>query len=59
MRSEAIDDPGIVIRPIKASIAERDIALIWRPTSPLSAKFQTVGNVLAEAAKDLLKDELL
>lgn len=56
MRSEAREDPGIVVRPINAPIAERDIALIWRPTSPLSAKFQTVGDLLAQAARDLLSD---
>ncbi|MGJ8560071.1 MAG: hydrogen peroxide-inducible genes activator [Litorimonas sp.] len=56
MRSEAREDPGIVVRPINAPIAERDIALVWRPTSPLSAKFQTVGEVLTQAARDLLSD---
>jgi len=54
MRSEAREDPGIVVRPIKAPIAERDIALIWRPTSPLTAKFQTVGDVLIKASQELL-----
>lgn len=57
MQSEAREDPGIVVRPINAPIAERDIALVWRPTSPLSAKFQTVGEVLAQAARDLLSDD--
>lgn len=56
MRSEAREDPGIVVRPINAPVAERDIALVWRPTSPLSSKFQTVGEVLAQAARDLLSD---
>ena len=54
MRSEAATDPGLVVRPINAPVAERDIALIWRPTSPLSKKFQAIGEILVEAAKDLL-----
>lgn len=56
MRSEAHEDPGIVVRKINSSMAERDIALIWRPTSPLSAKFQTVGEILTTAADNLLGD---
>ncbi|MGB6319523.1 MAG: LysR substrate-binding domain-containing protein, partial [Litorimonas sp.] len=57
MRSEAEQDPGLVVRRIDDSEAERDIALIWRSTSPLSQKFQTIGTVLAKAAGDLLSDE--
>ncbi|GLQ20939.1 hydrogen peroxide-inducible genes activator [Algimonas porphyrae] len=53
-RSEARDDPGLVIRRIDAGEALRDISLIWRPTSPLSAKFQTIGHILSSAAEDLL-----
>ena len=56
MLSEAREDPGIVVRPINAQIAERNIALMWRPTSPLSDKFQAVGEILAEAAGELMRD---
>ena len=56
MRSEACEDPGIVVRPINAQIAERNIALMWRPTSPLSGKFQAVGEILAGAAGELMRD---
>ena len=56
MLSEAREDPGIVVRPINAQIAERNIALMWRPTSPLSGKFQAVGEILAEAAGELMRD---
>lgn len=55
MRSEAFDDPGLVVRKIDTREAERDIALIWRPTSPLSGKFQTIGDILTQAAHDLLE----
>lgn len=54
MRSEAYDDPGLVVRQIDSELAERDISLLWRPTSPLSAKFQTVGELLTQAAHDRL-----
>jgi LysR family hydrogen peroxide-inducible transcriptional activator len=54
MRSEAMDDPGLVVRPIDAPEAERDIALIWRPTSPLTEKFRAIGDILTDAAKDRL-----
>ncbi|WP_298913222.1 hydrogen peroxide-inducible genes activator [uncultured Algimonas sp.] len=55
MRSEAYDDPGLAVRRIDAPEAERDIALIWRPTSPLSEKFQTIGELLTQAAADVLE----
>lgn len=55
MRSEAFDDPGLKVRKIDSKFAERDIALLWRPTSPLSNKFQTVGELLTQAAHDLLE----
>lgn len=54
MRSEAYDDPGLVVRKIDSELAERDIALLWRPTSPLSTKFQTIGDILTQAAHELL-----
>jgi LysR family hydrogen peroxide-inducible transcriptional activator len=57
MHSEAQDDPGLVIRAINAPEAERDIALIWRPTSPLSSKYETIGDILSQAARDLLEPE--
>ncbi|MGB6231761.1 MAG: LysR substrate-binding domain-containing protein, partial [Litorimonas sp.] len=57
MQSEAREDPGLVIRPLDAPEAVRDIDLIWRPTSPLSAKFQTIGHMLSSAAEELLQPE--
>lgn len=57
MNSEAREDPGLIVRPINAPEAERDIALLWRPTSPLSAKFQTIGHILASASETLLTSD--
>lgn len=56
MRSEASDDPGLVVRPIDAPVAERDIALVWRPTSPLSEKFAMIGEILGVAARELMAE---
>ena len=52
--SEASEDPGIVVRRIDDTQARREIGLMWRPTSPLSAKFETIGTALREAAASLL-----
>lgn len=57
MQSEAREDPGLVVRRLDAPEASRDIDLIWRPTSPLSSKFQTIGDILGRAADDLLEPE--
>ena len=54
--SEAREDPGIVVRRVAHPLARRDISLLWRPTSPLSAKFEAIGEALKTASQDLLKD---
>ncbi len=54
--SEARADPGLVVRPIADDRARRDIALLWRPTSPLSAKFDAMATIMAEVAEELLSD---
>lgn len=53
--SEAHEDPGIRLRLINHAQARRQICLIWRPTSPLSEKFEAIGVMLKEAAEELLK----
>ena len=53
-RSEAMHDPGVVVRRIDYANAQRDVALLWRHTSPLGNKFEAMGEVLREAAADLL-----
>mgnify|MGYP000598540576 CR=1 FL=1 len=57
MQSEAREDPGLVVRRLDAPEAVRDIDLLWRPTSPLFAKFQTIGHLLSSAAEELLKPD--
>jgi len=52
--SEAREDPGLVIRRINHQEAQRTISLLWRPSSPLSDKFRTIGDILQQAAQDLL-----
>jgi len=53
--SEAREDPGIVVRRLVHPLARRDISLLWRPTSPLSTKFEAIGAALKTASDDLLK----
>ena len=53
-RSEAMGDPGVVVRRISHPEARRDVALLWRHTSPLGEKFEAMGGVLREAAAELL-----
>jgi len=52
--SEAREDPGIIVRQIAHASARRDISLLWRPTSPLSVKFEAIGEALRKASNDLL-----
>ena len=53
--SEAKRDPELIVRPIDHPLAERQISLIWRRTSPLRKKFQTIGAVLSEAAERIME----
>lgn len=53
--SEACEDPGIIIRRIDHPIAQRNIGLIWRPTSPLSPKFVTISEDFRAAAAERLR----
>lgn len=57
MQSEAREDPGLVVRRIDTDLAERQIGLLWRPTSPLSAKFQAIGDILSSASETLLGND--
>jgi len=52
--TEAARDPDLVIRRIDHATAQRDIALIWRPTSPLADDFKLLGDVLSDVANELL-----
>lgn len=48
-------DPHMIIRRIDDPLAIRQIALIWRDTSPLDASLTTLAQVLSEVARDILR----
>lgn len=52
--SEAKRDPQLIVRPIDHPLAQRQISLIWRPSSPLSAKFTRIGEVLNTVAQEIM-----
>jgi len=52
--SEAKRDPSLIVRPIQHELAQRQISLIWRPTSPLQRKFETIGAIMQKAAQTIL-----
>ena len=54
--SEAVRDPDLKVRRIDNKIAERDIHLCWRPSSPLTAKFQALGETMADVADQLINN---
>lgn len=55
--SEARRDRGMTIRLIDHPIARRDIALIWRETSPLSTSLRSLAGCLHKASAKLLERE--
>lgn len=52
--SEAKRDKELVVRQIDHPLAGRQISLIWRQTSPLSEKFETIGQHIAATAKKIM-----
>lgn len=56
--SEASRDADLVLRPLKHENAQRRVALIWRPTSPMSDSFEQMASVLREDAKAILENDL-
>ena len=53
--SEAKIDPQLFVRPINHALAQRDIGLIWRHSSPLVKKFEKVGDIIREVAQDIMR----
>ncbi len=53
--SEAKRDPLLIVRPINHPLAQRNISIMWRETSPMEAKFNTMGHVFEEIAKDIMR----
>ena len=52
--SEARRDPDFIVRQIDHPICQREIALIWRPTSPLEKEFAVLADLMRNIAADLL-----
>jgi LysR family hydrogen peroxide-inducible transcriptional activator len=52
--SEAKRDPQLIVRPINHKLAQRQISLIWRFSSPLANKFEKIGNVFCDAAQKIM-----
>lgn len=53
--SEAKRDPQLIVRPINHPLAQRQIDLIWRNSSPLTFKFEKIGAVLKDIADDIMQ----
>lgn len=52
---EARRDAGLCLRRIDHPQARREIALIWRETSPLAEGFSTLAQTLSSVAEELLR----
>ncbi len=52
--SEAKRDPQLIVRPIKHPLAQRQVSLIWRYSSPLANKFEKIGQVFVDVARDIM-----
>mgnify|MGYP000241729657 CR=1 FL=1 len=52
--SEAKRDPGLIVRQIAHPLAQRQISLIWRHSSPLTAKFEKTGAVFTQVAQKIM-----
>lgn len=57
--SEMRRDPHLIIRRIDYPQASRTISLIWRDSSPISGKLETLSDVLKNAAIELLDESCL
>ena len=52
--SEAQRDPEFLVRRLDHPTARRDIALIWRASSPLAERLSEIGECLRETATELM-----
>lgn len=53
--SEAKRDPLLIVRPIDHPMAQRQISLIWRYSSPLANKFEKIGEVFQNVAETIMR----
>lgn len=51
IRGGVLTNTNIVVRPIRAANAYRDIALIWRRNSPREREFRMLADILREASE--------
>lgn len=56
--SEARRDADLVLRPLDHPKAERRVALIWRPTSPMAESFRQMADILRTDAQTILENDL-
>ncbi len=52
--SEAKKDSQLIVRPINHPLAQRQVSLIWRQSSPLAFKFQKIGIIFKEIAEAIM-----
>jgi LysR family hydrogen peroxide-inducible transcriptional activator len=52
--SEAKRDEQLIVRPINHPLAQRQISLIWRHSSPLAFKFQKIGDVFKDVSSKIM-----
>ncbi len=55
--TEGRRDRGLIVRPIDDRLARRQIALVWRNTSPLETGLRALAAILREAAMTVLSEE--
>lgn len=53
--SEAKRDPQLIVRRIHHPLAQRKIALMWRETSPMGVKYDTIGAVFETIAATIMR----
>ena len=53
--SEAKRDPQLIVRPIDHKLAQRQIDLIWRASSPLAEKFKTFADIFKDVADTIMQ----
>jgi len=52
--SEAKRDSQLIVRPINHPLAQRQISLVWRYSSPLATKFEKIGKVFFNIANEIM-----
>lgn len=52
--SEAKKDTGLIVRKIDHTSAQREIALVWRETSPMAEKFSKISAVFSQVANQIM-----